>query len=323
MTDLISIILPVYNRKDLLPDCMNSLFSQTYKNLQIILIDDGSTDGSAALCRDYTEQDSRVMMLHGQHAGVCAARNLGLNAATGKYIFFVDSDDAIHPKLLQTLYEAMEQHDAALGGTRVMNIPHHKWQGLAGHIARQTEPGETSFHPHEETVHDIYHEQSPFGVIGGVMFRRDLVGNTRFDPQIYIGEDYLFIYQNLIKGASSVYLRQKWYYARIHSGNSSNHYDYSGFWTRFLRRKLVWESEEALGRPENAAKEKHSAFMAYLTCLEKNQMPKSEQKRMCAVMKEYRKIILPALNFPRKIRFCMTVYFPWTHCLYCKIFKKK
>lgn len=323
MTDLISIILPVYNRKELLPDCMDSLFAQTHKSLQIILIDDGSTDGTAELCQSYAAQDQRVVFLQGQHAGVCAARNLGLEAATGKYIFFVDSDDAIHPALLQTLYEAMERHEAAIGGTRVMNILHSQWAGLPGFIARQNTSGETVFHTFEETIHDIYFGWTPFGVIGGVMFRRDLVGDTRFDREIFIGEDYLFIYQNLIKGANSVYLKQKWYYARIHGSNSSDNYGYDGFWTRFLRRRLVWESEDALGRPENAAKEKHSVFMAFLTCLEKNRMSKSDVKRMCGVMKEHRRVILPALNFPRKVRFWMTVYFPGTHRLYCRIFKKK
>lgn len=322
MNDLISVIIPVYNREEYLPDCMSSLFAQTHHELQIILIDDGSTDGTAQLCRDYAAQDSRVLFLQGQHAGVSAARNLGLDAATGKYIFFVDSDDAIHPLLLQTLCKAMEASDAAMGGTRVINIAHSQWAGLPSLIARQSGPGDTSFHSFEETIHNLYHGQTPFGVIGGTMFRRDLVGQTRFCTDLTIGEDYYFIYQNLIKGASSVALRQKWYYCRIHSGNSTGNYGYDGFWTRFLRRKLVWESEEALGRPENAAKEKHSLFMAYLTCVQKNQMSKADLKKMCAVMKQHRKIILPALNFPRKVRFWMTVYFPWTHRLYCKILKK-
>ena len=322
MAELISIILPVYNRKDFLPDCMDSLFAQTYKNLQIILIDDGSTDGTTQLCHDYAVQDSRVLFLQGQHAGVSAARNLGLDAATGKYLFFVDSDDVIHPLLLQTLCEAMEASHADMGGTRVINIAQSQWDAVPTLIARHSGPGETSFHSFAETIHNVYHGQTPFGLIGGVMFRRDLVGDTRFSTELFIGEDYYFIYQNMIKGASSVFLKQKWYYCRIHGGNSSKAYQYDGFWTRFLRRKLVWESEDALGRPENAAKEKHSAFMAYLTCVQQNQMPKADIKKMCAVMKAHRKTILPALNFPRKLRFWMTVYFPFTHRLYCKILKK-
>lgn len=322
MNDLISIILPVYNRKEQLPDCMRSLFAQSHSNLQIILIDDGSTDGTVDLCRDYAARDSRVLLLEGAHRGVSAARNLGLDAATGSYLFFVDSDDAIHPLLLQTLYEAMAENSAPMGGSRVINVPSSRWKELPGHIARQTGPGSVTLHSPDDTIRSVYSGQSPFGLIGGVMMHRDWVGQTRFRTDLFIGEDYYFIYENLIKGASSVFLKQKWYYCRIHSGNSSGNYQYDGFWTRFLRRKLVWESEEALGRPENAAKEKHSAFMAYLDCVQRNQMPKSDRKKMCAVMKKHRKILLPALNFPRKVRFYMTVYFPFTHRLYCKIIKK-
>ena len=323
MNDLISIIIPIFNRVSFLPDCMNSLFDQTYKNLQIILIDNGSTDGTLELCQKYATEDSRVLALTNQRPGVSAARNAGLDAATGKYIFFLDSDDAIHPLLLQSLYEAMEAHNAPLGGALVVNIQQSQWPALPSLIARQKTPAQITFHSHEETIHDIYFGQTPFGLIGGTMMRRDLVGETRFNEDIFIGEDYLFIYQNLIKGASSVFLRHKWYYAQIHGSNISGNFSYEGFRTRLIRRKLVWESEDALGRPEIAAKEKHSAFTVYLNCLEKNRMSKSDRKKMCADMKQYRKIILPALNFPRKVRFWMTVYFPFTHLIYCKMFKRK
>lgn len=322
MNQLVSIILPVYNRKDLLPDCMASIFAQTHQELQIILIDDGSTDGTAELCRDYAARDPRVMVLSGTHSGVSAARNLGLDAATGKYLFFLDSDDAIHPALIETLCQAMERTEATMGGTLVINISHSQWEALPSLIARQKHPGEVTYHDFQETIHNVYHGESPFGVIGGTMLRRDFVGQTRFSTQLFIGEDYYFLYQNLIKGATSVFLKKKWYYCRIHGGNSSFTYHYDGFWTRFLRRKLVWDSEMVLGRPENAAKEKHSAFMAYLTCLQKKQMSRAEEKKMCAVMRQHRKEILPALNFPRRLRFYLTVYFPWTHRLYCKILKK-
>ena len=323
MNDIISVIVPIYNRVSFLPDCMNSLFAQTYQDLQIILIDNGSTDGTLELCQDYAAKDSRVVVLRSEHPGVSAARNKGLDAATGKYVFFIDSDDAIHPSLLKTLHDAMEEYNAPLGGTLTINIHKSQWSALPTFIARQKPHASVTFHSHQETIHDIYFGQTPFGAIGGTMMRRDWVGDTRFNRDIFIGEDYLFIYQNLIKGAGSVFLRQKWYYVQIHGNNISGNYSFEGFLTRFNRRKLVWESEEALGRPEIAAKEKHSAFTVYLKTLEKNQMPRADVKQMCAVMKQHRKIILPALNFPRRVRFRITVAFPGFHRLYSKLFKKK
>jgi glycosyltransferase involved in cell wall biosynthesis len=325
MNALISVIIPVYNRQAYLRDCIDSLFAQTHHDLEIILIDDGSTDETPKICDELAKADSRILFLKGSHGGVSAARNLGLDAATGKYVFFLDSDDAIHPRLLETLASAMDQENAAMGGTWVINVPDSKWNAVPKLIARYPHADSITFHAHSETVDALFRCTSPFGLIGGVMMRRDLIGSTRFRKDIFIGEDYYFIYENMIKGADSVFLHQKWYYCRLHGSNSTHNYSFDGFYTRFIRRKLVWENEERLGRPENANVEKHSLFMAYLSCIQKHQMNKQDEKKMCAIMKDHRRDILPALNFPRKVRFYLTVYFPFSHRLYCKIlsvFKK-
>jgi glycosyltransferase involved in cell wall biosynthesis len=322
MNDLVSIILPVYNRQDYLPDCIRSIQAQTHRNYEVILIDDGSTDNTPALCKAYAEEDPRFKLLTGTHSGVSAARNLGLDAASGDFVFFVDSDDAIHPLLLETLVTAMQAHHAAMGGTRVVNITAANWSLVEEYIHKSPTPGQTVYRDAPAALHSIFKGGSPLNMIGGVMMRRDLIGQTRFRTDIFIGEDYYFIYENLLKGADAVFLKQIWYYGRIHGSNSSFVYNFEGFMTRFRRRQLVWQSEEALGRPQHANVEKHSVFMAYLDCVRKNTMPKADRKKMCGVMKQHRKQILPALNFPRKLRFYLTVYFPFTHRLYCALIKK-
>lgn len=325
MNDLVSIIVPVYNRQDYLPDCIQAIQAQSHQNYEIILIDDGSTDNTPQICKELAQSDSRVVLLTGKHAGVSAARNLGLDAAMGTYVFFLDSDDAIHPLLLETLVRGMQEHNAAMGGTRVLNIGAANWSMTGDLIRKSPGPGQIVYQNANDALQSIFRGGSPLNVIGGVMMRRDLIGTTRFRTDIFIGEDYYFIYANLIKGADAVFLRQWWYFCRIHGSNSTANYSYDGFWTRFYRRQLVWQNEEAMGRVANANVEKHSAFMAYLKCVERNAMPPQDRKRMCAVMKKHRKDLLPALNFPRKVRFYMTVYCPFTHRIYCRIlswFKK-
>ena len=319
MNDLISVILPVYNRQEYLRECVSSIIGQSHQNLEIIIIDDGSTDDTPRICSELAAADPRIKLLSGTHSGVSTARNLGLHAATGTYVFFVDSDDVIHPLLLETLCAAMSEGNAVMGGTRVINVPENKWEYVPELIERSKGPGETTLLSHEETVQALFRGESPINLIGGVMMRRDLINGTRFRTDIFIGEDYLFIYENLIKGANAVFLRQRWYYCRIHRHNSSWDFTFRGFWTRFYRRMLVWQNEEALGRPENAKVEKHSAFIAYLSCIEQNKMSREDLKKTCGVMKQYQKILLPALNFPRKVRFFMTVYAPITHRVYCKV----
>lgn len=101
---LISLIVPVYNVKDYLKTCLQSILEQTYKNLEIILVDDGSDDGSSGICDEYARMDQRIKTIHLPHSGVSAARNAGLAAATGELLGFVDSDDWIDHDMYQYLY---------------------------------------------------------------------------------------------------------------------------------------------------------------------------------------------------------------------------
>lgn len=104
MKGQISIIVPVYRVEKYIYQCVESILDQTFQNFQLILVDDGSDDGSAAICDRYARQDSRIKVIHKENGGLSDARNVGLKEATGEYIAFIDSDDAIHPRFLETLY---------------------------------------------------------------------------------------------------------------------------------------------------------------------------------------------------------------------------
>lgn len=95
LNPLISVIVPIYNSENCLEDCLNSIISQTYKNLEIILIDDGSVDKSFQICKNYAKNDKRIKLLSKNNTGVSDTRNVGIKSATGKYICFIDSDDTI------------------------------------------------------------------------------------------------------------------------------------------------------------------------------------------------------------------------------------
>ena len=108
----ISIIIPVYNAEKYLKDCITSVLSQTYYNLEIILIDDGSTDSSSQLVDVYAKSDSRIKTIHQKNTGLSGARNTGLKIATGKYVTFVDSDDQIAPGMVKGLLTALQESNA-------------------------------------------------------------------------------------------------------------------------------------------------------------------------------------------------------------------
>ena len=109
---LISLVVPVYNVRNYLEKCLQSVVGQTYANLEIILVDDGSSDGSAVICDEYARADRRVKVIHLPHAGVSAARNAGLEAATGALLGFVDSDDYIDADIYEYLYRLLTENDA-------------------------------------------------------------------------------------------------------------------------------------------------------------------------------------------------------------------
>lgn len=110
--DLITVVVPVYNTEQYLPRCMNSLLGQTYSNLEIILVDDGSKQVAAEMCDQWQQKDRRVRTLHTANAGAGAAKNRGIEIAKGRYITFVDSDDYVHPQFIEILYRNLIQNDA-------------------------------------------------------------------------------------------------------------------------------------------------------------------------------------------------------------------
>lgn len=109
---LISVIIPVYNVEEYLCECIDSVINQTYKNLEIILVDDGSTDSSGKICDEYKENDSRVSVIHQKNGGLSVARNTGLSKSNGVYIYFLDSDDYTADNALETLIEIAQSNNS-------------------------------------------------------------------------------------------------------------------------------------------------------------------------------------------------------------------
>ena len=109
---LISVIVPVYKTEKYLDRCVQSIVDQTYRNLEIILVDDGSPDSCPGICDAWAAKDSRNKVIHKENGGQSDARNAGIAAATGEYIAFVDSDDRIHPRILECLHDAIVLHGA-------------------------------------------------------------------------------------------------------------------------------------------------------------------------------------------------------------------
>ena len=112
MSELISVIVPIYNTEKYLVECVESLRKQTYSNIEIILVDDGSTDASIEICDEFAEKDSRVRVFHKKNEGVAVARNFGIQQSNGQYVVIVDSDDIAVDRMIEVLYTQIKENDA-------------------------------------------------------------------------------------------------------------------------------------------------------------------------------------------------------------------
>ncbi len=319
MNHLISIIIPVLNRQDEIAECIRSVYAQSYENWEILVIDNGSTDRTIEICQGLATKEPRIRLINAPR-GVSSARNAGIDAAKGDYLFFLDSDDVIHPSLLETLLVTMVGNHADIAGTTRINIPQTQWCAFAEKPRTHKGIGQTQFLTNEQALQEIFRYTTPLNIIGGVMMPRCLVAETRFRQDLHIGEDFFFMYENLIKGPDAIFVTPKWYYARIHSNNLSWDYSFEGFRSRFDRRKLVWLSEESLGRVGNAKLQKHDALDVYLRCIKHHGAVNQDTAKMQTVMKAHKKELLPGLSAKQKLLFGLSVHFPK---LYLRLFGKK
>lgn len=123
---LVSVVVPVYNVKDYLPKCIESIQNQTHKNLEIIIVDDGSTDGGSLICDEYAEKDERIIVIHKPNGGITSARKVGVARASGSYIGFVDSDDWIEPEMYEEMLQKAVESEAQIVLT---DMYRHKFTG--------------------------------------------------------------------------------------------------------------------------------------------------------------------------------------------------
>ena len=216
----IGVVLPVYGVEDYLDECLGSVVGQTYKNLEIILVDDGSKDNCPAMCDAWAQKDSRVRVIHQQNGGLSNARNQGYRNFSGggvDYIIFIDSDDVLHPEMLATLAKALDEHpdvDAAFCGFTEMTQDGHILPKQNNHIQDKCVD-------HITAAKNVLSMGSFYGVmVWNKLFRRTLLDNyPDFDESIWYGEDSPWTTQVLRK-ARNVYLSSEiLYYYRKRPGS--------------------------------------------------------------------------------------------------------
>ena len=210
---LISLIVPVYNVKDYLKTCLQSILEQTYKNLEIILVDDGSDDGSSGICDEYARMDQRNKTIHLTHSGVSAARNAGLAAATGELLGFVDSDDWIHHDMYQYLYTLMQEHDADVSACTYLL----EQEGRPSKIINNT--GKLYVFSRKEIIRALVKNDLVKNYLWAKLFKRKLFDRLSF-PVGRVYEDVAVLYKVFYSSQKVVLSCVSKYHYMIHKNES-------------------------------------------------------------------------------------------------------
>ena len=203
MHDLISVIIPVYKVEKYLCRCVDSVLEQTYTNMEIILVDDGSPDNCPVMCDEYARQDSRVKVIHQENAGLSGARIAGIDMAQGQWLAFVDSDDYLAADFLERLYQACVDTGSSLSVCR--------WEYVRGETIPEHGTGETRVYTGREMLANLYVPDGAYFVVAwNKLYRKELFEDIRY-PLGRIHEDEATTYRIYDKVRKAAYVDRSLY----------------------------------------------------------------------------------------------------------------
>ena len=220
----ISVIVPVYNSEKYLKRCIDSILNQTYKAIELILVDDGSPDNCGKICDEYAKKDKRVRVIHKTNAGVSAARNSGLEIASGNYATFVDSDDYIGPEMYGNMMEKVHQYNCDVVMCDCI-------KDFTDHSEIYTHDIRAGFYDKEQLVNEYYphllmmeNVEYPATISNClILFNRNKLGNLRYVVGVRYSEDLLFGAQLVYNTDSFYYMKEQAYYHYYMNPTSATH----------------------------------------------------------------------------------------------------
>lgn len=212
----ISIIIPIYNVENYLEKCIQSVLNQTYKDFELLLIDDGSTDNSVKICDDYAQKDNRIRVIHKTNGGVSTARNEGIRNARGEYLGFIDSDDYIEPNMYETLINNIEEYgcDISICGFKVFDED-------TDTVERVQDSGRLELLNQEQLVSK--ETDMPWSIrldTINKLFRKKTIEGLYFREDLKCAEDTLFLHEAIRKMNSGVFIELPLYVNVKHKGSA-------------------------------------------------------------------------------------------------------
>lgn len=223
---VVSILIPAYNSAAFLPKCLDSVLGQTYQNLQVVIVDDGSKDNTLEVCHKYAEKDSRIEVYHQENQGVAATRNHLLEKIKGVYFLFVDSDDWLEGDMIEFLYDCLSKN-----GTDI---------ATCGNVVNDVKPAveyQEYIYSNKEAIKEFLYHITFRGMLWNKLISSHLIGDCKFDSDISYGEDALFVW-NLLQYANGVtFTTRELYHYRLNDAGIS----LGAFGDKKMTGCLVWK----------------------------------------------------------------------------------
>ena len=312
MENLISIIVPVYNVKALLARCIESLINQTYGNIEIIIVDDGSTDGSEKECDKYIGTDKRIRVYHKKNGGLSDARNYGMSVAKGQYFLFVDSDDVVNKRFCEILIKQLIENNADIVSTDIFDF----WQEKELEQLEKKEAGQIRILKNDNILKEYFMPKEKRIINHGLcmkIYKRELFDNLVFDVG-RLHED-LFITHKLLKRCKCfVYVDVPYYYYYQKNTNSiSNNYSEKNFLDEYDCIKQIYETY----RKNENLNEDLICFCCYHYLFMLNRIYKDKKRnKIRETEKEIHKWIIcnvwktKSIGRSKKVKIVFGAYFP-------------
>lgn len=325
---MISVIIPVYNIEKYLPHCLESVLIQAYRDLEIILVDDGSTDFTGAICDEYAQKDSRIVVIHKENGGVSSARNMGLDRAKGEYIAFVDGDDILHRDYFSVLLKNAVNYNSDISVCRLemINTDGERRVNCSLETGKLDKSKIVKGFFFDENIKEIMY--GPYNKL----FKSEIINNIKFKQYKY-GEDLLFVFM-VLEQASSIYYDQYVGYSYVRREGSATKTEFSQ-----SRLDYVYAAREI----EMICKDKFSyaeeqaqcwVFLHTLNTMKRIKMCGEREKvrEFSSDAKLYLKMhgrkCLPKLKKSKIVDFISVLYFPqilhimkWWKCLVRKQYR--
>ena len=317
MKELISVIVPVYNTEKYIDRCIDSIISQTYQNIEVILIDDGSIDNSLEICEKYMTKNPKIKVVHQENKGVSNARNKGLSIAKGNYFICIDSDDWLEPNMLEILYNNIQNYDADIATCNFYN----DYESGEKTVKNDIDNDVLILTETKEMYESLFASNKFGGYLWNKLIRTSKIKNTKeniyFNEKIAIEEDVMFLINVFKRCRKICYDSSSILYHYFQRATSSVRFNYTlkditKLYT--LEEKLKLKESYKLKSLDKLEYEYVFLLMQSLYIVRKDKVKKNKIKqKIKSALKKYYKTAIKEANLKQKIKLIVITICPITY----------